>query len=61
MQLIMVEEYFNLKRENKKLLAEIETLEKEIESLKESMISSKKIDESHAEELVKQLKFNTKK
>jgi hypothetical protein len=61
MQLVMVEEYFNLKRENKKLLAEIESLKKEIESLKEKITLSKKIDESHAEELVKQIKFNTKK
>jgi len=57
----MVEEYFKLKREYKKLLEENESLKKEIETLKESMISSKKIDESHAEQLVKQLKFNTKK
>ena len=57
----MVEEYFKLKREYKKLLEENESLKKEIETLKESMISSKKIDESHADELVKQLKFNTKK
>jgi len=61
MQLVMVEEYFNLKRENKKLLQEIESLKKEIESLKEKITASKKIDESHADELVKQLKFNTKK
>ena len=61
MQLIMVEEYFNLKRENKKLLQEIESLKKEIESLKEKITASKKIDESHAEQLIKQIKFNTKK
>jgi cell division septum initiation protein DivIVA len=60
MQLIMVEEYFKLKREYKKLLEENESLKKEIEILKESMISSKKIDESHAEQLVKQIEFNTK-
>jgi cell division septum initiation protein DivIVA len=57
----MVEEYFKLKREYKKLLEENESLKKEIETLKENITASKKIDESHADELVKQLKFNTKK
>ena len=60
MQLIMVEEYFKLRREYKKLQEENEAFKKEIEALKESIAASKKIDESHAEELVKQLKFNTK-
>jgi|LakMenE01Jun11ns_1017448.scaffolds.fasta_scaffold6543212_1 cell division septum initiation protein DivIVA len=61
MQFILLQEYYALKHENEDLKEEIESLKKEIESLKEKITASKKIDESHADELVKQLKFNIKK
>ena len=61
MQFILLEKFYALERENKELKQKIKNLETEIESLKEKITLSKKIDESHANELVKQLKFNTKK
>jgi cell division septum initiation protein DivIVA len=61
MQFILLEKFYALERENKELKQKIKNLETEIESLKEKITVSKKIDESHADELVKQLKFNTKK
>jgi seryl-tRNA synthetase len=61
MQFILLEKFYALERENKELKQKIKNLETEIESLKEKITASKKIDESHADELVKQLKFNTKK
>lgn len=61
MQFILLQEYYSLKHENEELKEKIKELETEIESLKEKIMASKKIDESHAEQLVKQIKFNTKK
>ena len=61
MQFILLQEYYSLKHENEELKEEIESLKKEIESLKEKITALSKIDESHAEQLVKQIKFNTKK